>query len=251
MIFCFSGTGNTKRVAGLLAGLLGERVVMVGAKDERMSYDIGADERVVWMFPVHSWGVPPVMRRFMRNVELRGEVADVKHYMVCTCGDDTGLTHEMWRKEMRRRGWRGVAAHSVTMPNTYVLLPGFDVDTADVEAGKLQAMSEMVRRVARAIKCASPIDDVLKGKCAWLKTRVVYPLFMRYMMSPKPLHATGECVGCGGCAKVCPLSNIEMVDGRPCWGDNCAMCLGCYHACARHAVAYGSRTAKKGQYRLK
>lgn len=247
MIFCFSGTGNTKRVAEELSRRLNERMVMIGGC-EKAAYRVGCGERVIWMFPVHSWGLPPVVRRFIRDVEVEcGE--GVRHYMVCTCGDDTGLAHEMWRSELRKRGWRGVAAHSVTMPNTYVLLPGFDVDAPEVEAAKLAAMPERVARVAHAIKCASPIDDVLKGKCAWLKTKVIYPLFVRFLMSPKPLHATEACVGCGLCAKVCPMGNITVRNGVPCWAEECSLCLACYHKCGYRAVRYGSRTDSKGQYK--
>ena len=48
------------------------------------------------------------------------------------------------------------------------------------------------------------------------------------------------CVSCGQCAKICPVGNIKMVNGRPAFGDNCTTCLACVHWCPKHAIQMGS-----------
>ena len=93
MIFCFSGTGNSLLVARELARHLGHGIVML-EKDtllrpkERL-YELGEGEDALWVFPIYSWGVPPVVRRFMRKVKLKTP-ASTLHWMVATCGDDIG-----------------------------------------------------------------------------------------------------------------------------------------------------------------
>ena len=245
MIFCFSGTGNSKAVAHRLAELLADRVVNIGDAAGRV--ELAPGERVVWCFPVHSWGLPLAVRRFIREVKLRcGD--DNRHFMVCTCGDDTGYADRMWRKELRRRGWRPVAAHSVIMPNTYVALPGFDVDPKPLEEEKLSASSHRIAEIAHAVKCGSNIDSLTRGKFPWLKTRVIYPLFMRFLTSPRRFRVSDKCVGCGKCVKACPLQNVWLAKGRPNWGANCTLCLACYHSCPVHAINYTRQTRTKGQY---
>lgn len=253
MIVVFSGCGNTLAAARTLAALTGDELLRLGPEQLRSDAPVPAitatGSHIIWAFPTYSWGVPPVVRRFVGRVELAGGT-DVPHFMLTTCGDDTGLCAAMWRSDIRRRGWRPVRAFSVQMPNTYVCMRGFDVDSPALEADKLRAMPARVAEIAGQL-CPGP-DLMVKGSWAWLKTRVVYPWFVRMDMSPKPFHALDTCVACGKCASVCPMANVTYgADGRPVWGNDCAFCLACYHACPRHAVAYGSATLRKGQFHSK
>lgn len=172
-------------------------------------------------------------------------------FFVCTCGDDTGLSAQVFSAAVRKKGWRCDSGFSVTMPNTYVSLPGFDVDEEDVAVRKLQNArarvefinAELLRRVAMKK------FDCYEGAMPFTKTRLLRPLFHAFLMSPKPFHATDACIGCGKCAKACPVRNVKLADGRPQWGMDCTHCLACYHVCPVHAVQYGKCTRGKGQYR--
>lgn len=246
MIFYFSGTGNSRYLAYCLGESLGEEV-------REMSFLAGpsavqvADSRVVWVFPVHSWGLPKLVVEFMARVSAP---ASSRHFMVCSCGDDIGLTHHQWRAKVKARGWIPVGAYSVIMPNTYVLLPGFDVDSDDVACEKLSRVPSRIADISTRIQLGWEGDDVHPGALPGLKSKVFYPFFERFMQSPRPFrYNKSRCYGCGKCAAHCPVGNILLDESRrPGWGGNCTMCLSCYHVCPVHAVEYGSRTKNKGQY---
>lgn len=268
MILWFSGTGNSRYVAEILAAELGSpvRPLTPDLRDGNITLPKD-DSSVIWVCPVYSWGIPPYVRSIMRTASLSNPGA--VHHLVLTCGDDCGLAADMWRTDLSRRGWRAGTAFSVTMPNNYVCMKGFNVDPEPTVQAKLAAAPERIREIAGKIAsyAVSPenarpgADDLVRGRFAWIKTRIIYPWFVRHAMSPRPFRHTDACISCGKCAAICPLHNITMqpVAGNasdssvrrrkyPQWHSDCAGCLACYHVCPRHAVMYGNKTAYKGQY---
>ena len=252
MIIFFSGTGNTRYCSEGLAVRLGEALHELSPAElrepSRCTLPFGTDDkRVVWCFPTYSWGMPPVMANYIAKVQIGDRAANAVHYMLATCGDDTGYTDKQWRKAIADRGLVAAGAFEVIMPNTYVLMKGFDVDKPETAAGKIEKSESALDSIADAIEGGG--SDILhRGRFAWIKSNIIYPWFIRHAMSPKPFRATEGCVECGICARTCPMANISMEKGMPQWGEDCAMCLRCYHSCPRHAVAYGRATGGKGQY---
>lgn len=258
MILYLSGNGNSRAVARELARLLGDDVRRMMHPDD---WSPSAAKCVVWVMPVHSWGPPVAFFELLSQLSRKTFAAGSLHHLVLTCGDDCGHAHRLWRAILRARGWRTAGEWSVQMPNTYVLLPGFDVDPEDLAAKKLEAMPARVAEIARRIEAdgESAESDIVQGALPRLKTRLVYPLFARYDIRPDKFNVNvDQCVSCGRCASVCPCDNIVLSVGsagspaptkkRPVWSDSCTMCLGCYNCCPAHAISYGRRTRGKGQF---
>lgn len=253
MIFYFSGTGNSRWVAEQLAARLDDRLIAIGdaVVGQRFSYELAEGESLGFVFPTYSWGPAPVVVDFMKRMEIRGYYDNTFVYMVTTCGDDVGLTVELWQEALGEI--KGCAAYSVQMPNTYILLPGFDVDSTEVEEQKKHAAVKQVETIAHHLKRHRHAVDVVEGSWAWVKSRVVYPWFRRYSMTDKKFVVDADkCTRCGACVNNCPMKNISLQAGEtPKWHGNCAMCLGCIHRCPTRAIDYGRATRKKGRYHFK
>jgi len=250
MIICFSGTGNTRSVADHLSSPLGDEVFMLSTdlmrEPEKIMLKV-PDGRLIWAFPIHGWGLPLIVGRVIKDMRILGQ-ADVVHHFVCSCGDDIGYADKVWRTELAARGWRTGSAFSVQMPNNYVAFPGFDVDSREVMQEKLDKMPERVKAIAMALERGENAVDVVRGLFPRIKTYVIGWYFRHFLTGTKPFRADDSCVGCGKCARNCPLGCIDIVNGKPRWEDKCTMCLRCYHLCPCHALRYGGSTKGKGQY---
>lgn len=250
MIFYYSATGNTRFCAEYLSRKLCTPVIDI-LQGEPSPEQLSSAKEIGFMFPIYCWGVPPVMTDFIRKA---GEAVPAETYLwiVASCGDETGLALKKLNKMCRNLRGRGAdAIFSVTMPNTYVLLPGFDVDKPEVEKRKLDAAPARLDEIAETIVARrSNIYNVKQGSLPALRS-AIFPLFEKWGVNPARWHASASCVGCGKCAAICPVRNITMSRTRPVWGERCFSCCACFHVCPVKAVDYGSITRGKSQYLCK
>lgn len=76
----------------------------------------------------------------------------------------------------------------------------------------------------------------------------VNPIFYRFFVKADAFRVNGGCVGCGLCAKKCPLNNVRLKDGKPVWGNECTHCMACICYCPKEAVEYGKKSVGKPRY---
>ncbi len=227
-MYCFSGTGNSQWVADKLKGLM---------KDEEDVFGI--------VFPVYAWGIPKVVKEYIEKHKEEIKAAQYV-YVVMTCGDDIGYADKILNKAI---GKEADAVFSVHMPNTYVCLPGFDVDKDEVAQAKVQETLQRLPSIAESITGREKKTEVVRGGFAWFKTYVLRPIFNRFLVTDKYFHTNKDCIQCKHCVRGCPLGNMAMdKDGHVIWKhENCTGCLRCYHRCPNHAVQFGRFTKNKGQ----
>ena len=228
MRYCFSGTGNSQWVADKLEGLLTDEEDVFGM-----------------IFPVYAWGIPKVVEEYI--CEHQEDIQKAQYvWVVMTCGDDIGYADKVLGKVMGREV---DAVFSVHMPNTYVCLPGFDVDKDEVAQAKVRETLSRLPQIAEAIQKREKKTEVVRGGFAWVKTYVLRPLFNRFLVTDKYFHTNKNCIQCKRCVRGCPLDNITTDEkGKIVWKhEHCTGCLRCYHRCPCHAVHFGKFTKNKGQ----
>ena len=226
------------------------------------------DEVVGFVFPVHGWRVPRIVSDFMRTLEFHEVDLQNKkgHYTFCllTAGDTIGRTMERFARELKEVKSETTlelnAVESIIMPESYVGLPGMDVDKPEKELEKIKSAEKAIVRFASIVKGRElsqdnfPLGwkDLERGPIPDFFSGPVGGFFTRYLITDKPFKVDRKkCIRCGICAEVCPVEDIEGGKGRePKWKHNgkCLTCFACYHHCPSHAIEYGNRTKHKGQY---
>lgn len=251
MIFYFSGTGNSQWVANALSVALGEPVVSIAEElktgKKEFVCPLRDDEKVLFVFPVHAWGPAVPVARFIAGLKLTGYDKQPV-YSVSTCGDECGYTDDMMQKALAKRGITLTSSYSVIMPDNYILMPGFNVDSKEIEQQKLDKAPAAVAAIAEAIKGSKIVNLYKKGSLAYVKSCWVYPLFTNFAIGKNSFWVTDDCISCGLCQRICPTGTITLADGKPVWADTCVQCVACIHRCPVRAIEYGKISLKKGRY---
>ena len=184
MIFYFSGTGNTKWAASKLASATHEDLISIApymrADDSSHTlaepFILKENERLGFVFPVHGWRVPKLVREFIGRMKVQRAEPDAAGsqtlsdisgnsasadasgisasagnsaenlpfaFCVCTAGDSIGLTIENLNEvisqnpSLQALGITKVSSsYSLIMPESYVGLPFMDVDPKEKEIWK-------------------------------------------------------------------------------------------------------------------
>ncbi len=248
MIFYFSGCGNSKHVAETIATGLNDTLIFIpeAAREGHYEYTLAEGERLGFVFPIYSWAPPKLVLDFVEKLQLKAKPDYL--YFACTCGDNCGHTEKVFRKAVEAKGWLLSACFSVQMPETYIGMPGFKLDTEEKAKQKINEADAILTRNIPRLLNKECFSEIVKGSLSWLKTNLVNPGFNQYATDDTKYLSTDKCISCGKCVSVCPLQNITLEGGRPKWHGNCTMCMACYHHCPVNAIQYGKGTVGKGQY---
>ena len=292
MIFYFSGTGNTKWAASKLASATHEDLISIApymrADDSSHTlaepFILKENERLGFVFPVHGWRVPKLVREFIGRMKVQRAEPDAAGnsvsadasgnsasagnsarnlpftYCVCTAGDSIGLTIENLNEvfsqnpSLQALGITKVSSsYSLIMPESYVGLPFMDVDPKEKEIWKKSKSAQELAVICEEIfDRKEGVNRLVKGPIPWFFTKVVGGFFENVLITDKRFHVEKDkCVKCGICANVCPVGDIKGGHGEyPEWlhHKDCLTCFTCYHHCPHHAIEFGKQTQKKGQY---
>lgn len=248
MLFYFSGCGNSRHVAEQLAKNLNDTLVFIpeAARENHYDYTLTEGERLGFVFPVYSWAPPKLVLDFIGKMRLAAKPAYL--YFACTMGDECGHTEKIFRKAIEKKGWQLNACFSLQMPETYIGMPGFKLDTDENARRKINAADAALECFVSRLQKRESFSEMLVGSLAWMKSYVVNPGFNRFATDDSKYHTTDACIHCGKCVETCPLQNITLENGKPAWHGHCTICMACYHHCPVNAIQYGKATKGKGQY---
>lgn len=257
MIFYFSGTGNTRWAAEQLAKKTDERLFFIPEKlNGDCRYELSADERIGFCFPVHGWQPPHIVRQFISRLTILPSPSShlTSHYCyaLVTYGDSAGQTLKMLNKCLGKKGLHAVSLFGLCMPESYVCLPFMYTDKPEREHEKLDTAATRLEHFAKLItERKAEENHVRRGYAPWTYSHVIGAYFNKYMITDKKFTVDADlCVHCGRCQEVCPTGDLVLTDGLPVWqhDDSCTCCLACYHHCPKHAINYGNITRHRGQY---
>ena len=252
MILYYSGTGNSRFAASIIARETGDELIcMNDIMRDRIQepfparYNFQSEKPFVIVSPTYCWRIPRVVEKFLRDSRLTGS-KDVYFYM--TCGTDTGSAYEYSKALCEELGYNFMGMSSVKMPENYITM--FKAPDYDEAQGIIRAAVSQIESAGRQISFGKPLTDPNAGQGYRAKLTNLNDIFYKLFVNDRKYYVTDACIGCGSCVSVCPTANISMEDGEPVWHGNCTQCMACIATCPKEAIEYGTRAKGKRRYYL-
>ncbi len=247
MVLYFSGTGNSKYAASLIAEALGEESVDIGERlKKKNNAPIASCEHLVFVVPTYAWKIPRPVEQWILETEF---AVGQKSWFVMTCGGDVGGSEKYIRLLCEKKKLEFMGLCPVSMPDNYVAL--YDVTSDEEAKEKVAAAVPVIKGAAKKVALGEQFEKCKSTAYGNLMSGVVNTVFYSAFVKTKKFKVTSKCTGCRKCVSLCPLGNIGLDGEKPLWGNDCTHCMACISYCPTQAIEYGKRTVGKKRYTFK
>jgi ferredoxin/flavodoxin len=240
IIFCFSGTGNSLKVAKDIAEELDscEVIIMRGMRALTEKYD-----RVGFVFPTYVGALPKIVKNFLRDFNP-GDNHDAYFFTVTTCGGGPGNTLTDVEKALKNKGLSLSFGAHVNMFSNYVVLYAMDTKVNNVDKNTVAADKEIP-----ALTVAIKNKEVRKNSTVFSPLVLIGKIYTsQFPNKDKGFQTSDKCNSCGLCVNICPVQNITIQNKKPTFAHRCEQCMACIQYCPTEALNYKNKTQTRGRY---
>ena len=246
MILYFSATGNTEFIAKELARHLDDECVNILQRVKSGDRTpLHSEKPFIICAPVYVCEMPRFMSKYLKEQVFSGS-RDV--YGIFTSGGYCGITGQLARRLFKKKGMTYHGHAEFKMPRNYVANDSYPMLEREEIEKRILACRDQAKQVAEDIKAGRK----LKSRHVFLFETIITvpfnPVWCKYKLTAKDFYAKDNCIGCGKCARLCPLNNIRLEEKVPVWGNSCTHCMACIGNCPVDAIEYGTVTQDKEQY---
>lgn len=238
VIFYFSGSGNSYYVAKKIAEGTGASLIPMTQLEKQNTLDF---DQIGFVFPSYDFKPPEYVSKLFENIE---SINANYVYAVCTYGISLSKALYKFNKTLSELNSKLDAGFGVKMPHNAV--GSYNFSDAIVQS-RIQNASEYIDSIIDKVsqKCLGPLEKTSILEDGTLIKN--FPMLMHFLFILVTKGTKGlsykvwdDCISCNQCANICPVNNIEMVDGKPVFGNHCTGCFACIQWCPKHAIHIGN-----------
>jgi len=246
MVLYFSATGNTEFIAKELAKRLDDECInLLDHVKTNNHVPLYSKKPFIICAPVYVCEMPRFMSKYLKEQTFSGS-KDV--YFVFTSGGYCGISGILAKSMFKKKQMNYHGHAEITMPRNYVANDSYPMLEKEAIEQRIQNACRQLDGIVSTIQSGGKLKARHVFLFETLITVPFNPVWCKYKLTAKDFYAKDSCIGCGKCAKLCPLNNIKLVDKKPVWSDQCTHCMACIGNCPVEAIEYGTITQDKEPY---
>ena len=229
----FSGTGNSRYAMEVFMQTFDAEVFSI--EDDNILKEVKKHEVIAFSYPVQYSTVPKILRDFI--IENKTLWSNKKVFIIATMGLFSGDGAGVLGRLLKKYGAEVIGGLHVKMPDSIA-------DEKVLKRSKDRNI-QLVRNAEKKMQKAAM--DMKAGKPPKEGIGLLYQMAglfgQRLYFGYKTKHYKKnikidiqKCIECGKCEKLCPMQNLELVDGRVKQQGKCTMCYRCVNYCPKRAI---------------
>jgi ferredoxin len=238
IIFVFTGTGNSLKVARDISGGLGncEIVSMAKPYNFKKQYD-----SIGFVYPTYFFGLPKRVIEFVEAIKLDNN-KNAYFYSIATYGGFPGnAVYQLYELLQDKHGIKLNYGQKLHTFSNYVAIYDMSEKVDEITKKSSEKLAPIIasikkkknKRVSRFTRMFRSINENFVEKVATMD---------------KDYTVSDACTGCGICEKVCPVKNIVLENDRPRYNHHCEQCVACIQFCPQRAINYKDATQNRRRY---
>jgi len=238
IIYYFTGTGHTQKVAQMIAHAFeshGVTMSLFNVRETKADVPLPtAYDYVGFGYPVHAFNSPQMFLRFAARLpSAPGKTA----FIFKTAGEPflfNSVSSSRLYKMLTNKGYDVLLDKHLLMP--YNIISRYNDNLVKQMLLYNEAYSQLIAQKV----------------CIGEHEEIKYALFCRIISAILRIEWPGarlngllysinkkKCIHCMKCMRCCPTGNISVKNDRIVFGGQCAMCMGCVMLCPSDAVRIG------------
>ncbi len=235
ILYVFSGTGNTLKIANLYKRYLGDVDIYNISKKSAPPPSPDGYDLVGIGYPIHAFVAPEPVREFCKNMPA---VERKRAFVFKSSGEGLHIndcSSQKIIKILKKKGYDVTCERHFVMP--YNMIYRHRDEMAKQMWIYAQAMVDLNCR------------ELLSGVREKVVKRRIWRPFVEFIGFTERhfAHLHGgffkvdakKCINCGRCVKACPQNNIKIKKDKYKFGHDCCLCMDCSFWCPQDAVKVG------------
>ena len=244
IIYCFSGTGNTKLVSKMLANALSVYNIATDISlidytaYKKGTYPSPNDYDIVGVsYPIYGFNAPFLVNRFVKHLPRSSKYQ--KAFIIKTSGEPFKMNHHsssIIKRYLKHKGYDVRYEKHFLMPyNIMFRYPDSLVKQMYLYAKEYTKVSaKHIKNGDRCLLHGLPLGWIVYviAKLVWIGGPII----------GKTYHINkSRCIKCNLCVNNCPMNNIKLnkKTGFPKFGKHCMICMRCVMYCPHNAINAG------------